>query len=89
MLRKIDTTPRFERRLVSFVKAHQDLRSKTSSLIERLSKDPFDSKNKTHTLSGNLKGMYAASINHTYRIVFVMGDEAITLINIGSHDEVY
>lgn len=89
MRRIIDATPRFERSLTSFVKSHQDLRKKVFSLIDRLSKNPFDSKNKTHALSGELKGMYAANIDHKYRIIFVMGSDAITLLNIGSHDEVY
>ncbi|MES3031355.1 MAG: type II toxin-antitoxin system mRNA interferase toxin, RelE/StbE family [Patescibacteria group bacterium] len=89
MVRAVHTTPRFERRLTSFVKSHQNLRTKISSLIDRLAKNPFDPKNKTHSLSGELKGMYSASIDKSYRIVFVMGSEAITLINIGSHDEVY
>jgi addiction module RelE/StbE family toxin len=89
MVRIIDATSRFERRLTSFVKTHQHLRVKIFSLIDRLSKNPFDSKNKTHQLSGDLKGMYGAHIDHSYRIVFLIGEDAITLINIGSHDEVY
>lgn len=89
MRRVIDTTPHFERALTSFVKAHRELRKKVFVLIDRLAEDPYDIKNKTHHLSGDLKGMFSASIDHSYRIVFLIGSEGITLINIGSHDEVY
>jgi addiction module RelE/StbE family toxin len=86
---RVDTTAKFDRRLVAFVKSHPDLRDKVYDLIDRLSKKPFDHKGKTHPLSGKLKGMHASSINWSYRIVFIIDSEAITLINIGSHDEVY
>jgi addiction module RelE/StbE family toxin len=89
MVRIIDTTPRFEHSLSAFIKSHQELRDKIISLIDRLAKNPFDSKNKTHKLAGKLKGMYGASINRSYRLVFLIGTEAITLINIGTHDQVY
>jgi addiction module RelE/StbE family toxin len=89
MRRVIDTTSHFERSLTSFIKLHRDLRKKVYLLIDRLSENVFDSRNKTHSLSGDLKGMYSANIDHKYRIVFLMGSEGITLINIGSHDEVY
>lgn len=89
MRRIIDATPHFERALASFVKTHKDLRPKVFSLIDRLSKNPFNPKNKTHSLLGDLKGMYAASVDRKYRLIFLMGSDAITLINIGSHDEVY
>ncbi len=86
---RIDTTPRFDRRLTAFIKAHPDLREKTRALIDRLAENPFEPKNKTHHLSGKLKKFWGAYISWSYRVVFFLSDEAITLINIGSHDEVY
>lgn len=86
---QIQTTSRFDRRLVAFVKAHPDLHDKIEDLIDSLSKNPFNHKSKTHPLTGKLKGLHAASINWHYRLVFEISLEAITLINIGSHDEVY
>lgn len=86
---RIDTTARFDRRLSAFVKAHPDLREKTRALIDRLAHDPFDPRNSTHRLSGKLKGFWGANINWSYRLVFLLGSSSITLINVGSHDEVY
>lgn len=86
---RIETTPRFDWRLIAFIKAHPDLRERTMGLIERRAKNPLESRNKTHKLSGKLKEFWGADITWSYRIVFLLGDESITLINIGSHDEVY
>lgn len=68
---RIETTPRFERLLSSFVKAHPDLRERTRLLIDRLAKNPGDPRNKMHALIGRLKGCYAASISWNYRIFFI------------------
>lgn len=86
---RIETTPRFDRRLIAFIKEHPDLRERTRTLIDRLAENPFDSRNKTHKLSGKLRAFWGADITWSYRVVFLLGSEGITLINIGSHDEVY
>ncbi|HCB35314.1 MAG: hypothetical protein A2W52_00440 [Candidatus Taylorbacteria bacterium RIFCSPHIGHO2_02_49_25] len=86
---RIETTPRFERRLIAFLKSHPDLRERTRALIDRLAENPFDPHNKTHKLSGKLKEFWGVEIAWSYRIVFLLTDESVTLINIGSHDEVY
>lgn len=85
----LETTPRFDRRLVAFTKAHPDLRERTRGLIDRLRTNPFDPRNKIHKLSGKLKAFWGADVTWSYRIVFLLGDDSVTLINIGSHDEVY
>lgn len=86
---RLETTPRFDRRLVTFIKSHPDLRERTRELIDRLAENPFDPRNKTHKLSGRLRAFWGARITWGYRIMFLLSDEAMTLINIGSHDEVY
>ncbi|TSC57537.1 MAG: hypothetical protein Greene041679_299 [Parcubacteria group bacterium Greene0416_79] len=86
---RLETTPRFDRRLVAFVRAHPDLRERTGTLIDRLAASPFDPRNKTHKLEGRLRAFWGAYITRSYRVVFLLGDEHITFINIGSHDEVY
>ena len=85
----LETTPRFDRRLIAFIKAHPGLRMRTAALIDRLAASPFDPRNKTHKLGGKLKAFWGAHITWSYRIVFLLGNERIVLINIGSHDEVY
>ncbi|MCE7917676.1 MAG: plasmid stabilization protein, partial [Nitrosomonas sp. PRO5] len=44
-----------------------------------------------HVSSGKLQGIYAISINLSYRITleFLIEDKQIIPINIGSHDVVY
>jgi len=86
---RIKTTPRFDRRLKAFVKSHPELREKTAELIDRIALNPFHPRNKTHMLSGPLKGVWAADINYHYRILFLLSDDAAELVNVGSHDEVY
>ncbi len=86
---RVETTARFERLLSDFARTHPDLRERIILLIERLRKNPTDPRNKTHALAGNLRGCYAASINWSYRIVFYLEGDALWLISIDSHDEVY
>ncbi len=54
--------------------------------------DPYDSKLKTHKLSGKLKGLSSFSLDYNLRVVFYFTKEkptAAVLIDIGNHDEVY
>jgi addiction module RelE/StbE family toxin len=88
-MRRLETTSRFERRLKVFLLAHPELKDKTYALINRLILNPFDMRNKTHRLSGPLRAFWSAHISWHYRLVFLLNEETITLINIGSHDEVY
>jgi len=55
----------------------------------RLKKDPFHPTLKTHKLKGNLRGLYACSLTYDLRIVFDLTDHVISLVDIGSHDEIY
>jgi len=85
----LETTPRFDRRLVVFIKAHPDLRERTRVLIDRLAASPFDPRNKVHKLGGKLRAFWGANITWSYRITFLLEKERIVLINVGPHDEVY
>lgn len=52
--------------------------------------NPFDSRLKTHQLSGRLEGLWAFSVSYDCRVVFeFLNPEEVLLIDIGSHDEVY
>ena len=57
--------------------------------------DISDPRLKTHHLSGPLGGLHDCSVAYDFRIVFAKqkhpktGEEALLLINIGSHEEVY
>ena len=50
-------------------------------------KNPMDPRLKTHALTGKLKGYYAFSITHQYRIMFVFEpDGSVTFIDVGTHN---
>ena len=40
-------------------------------------------------LHGKLAGFHSARISQEYRLVFAFEPDAVTFIDIGSHDEVY
>jgi mRNA-degrading endonuclease YafQ of YafQ-DinJ toxin-antitoxin module len=55
-------------------------------------KDPFESKLKTHRLSGKLKDMWSFSLDYNLRIVFYFTNDKpkkAVFIDIGTHNEVY
>ncbi len=60
--------------------------------IRMLAEDPFHPSLKSHTLSGQLHGIWAARISYQHRILFIFEQTTsgeILLIDIGSHEEVY
>ena len=59
--------------------------------LELFSNNPFDTRLKTHKLTGKLSGLWALSIDYDCRVVFKFTKETneVLLIDIGSHDEVY
>ena len=64
------------------------LYEKTLTLLEI---DPYHPSLRLHKLGGKLEGVYSISINISYRIIieFIINDDIIVPINIGSHDDVY
>ncbi|MBI4689043.1 MAG: type II toxin-antitoxin system mRNA interferase toxin, RelE/StbE family [Nitrospirae bacterium] len=83
-------TPKQFRRTVSrLIKKSPDLDPKLSKIIEILKNDPFAPMLKTHKLKGGMEELYACSLTYELRIVFELADNCITLLDIGSHDEVY
>ncbi len=83
-----ETYQRKERR---FFKRHQDLLGNYAKVLKKLQQNPFDGSLKTHKLKGELKEFYACSLNYEYRLVFIflIHDDQVVLVDIGSHDEVY
>jgi len=75
----------------SFFKKHVYLIDKYAEVLTKLKTNPFDPSLKTHKLKGELKEFYSCSLTHDYRIicVFLIQDETIVLVDIGSHNEVY
>lgn len=83
----------FRRALKKRCKNRPELRAKVSEVLSLLEADPFTPPLKTHKLQGELKGLWACSVEYDFRIVFrfetLDEEEAIVLIDVGTHDEVY
>jgi addiction module RelE/StbE family toxin len=87
--RKIEFTASFLKLSGKILKKNPSLEKSFKELLNSLTADPFTSSLKTHPLKGRLKGKYACSLTYNLRIIFSLTDEYVTLIDIGSHDDVY
>ncbi len=77
-------TPGFKR---AYDSLSQKTRDRAKKRLTVLRGNLFDGKFKTHKLSGKLKGLYAFSVDHKYRIIFeFLGNEDIALHDVGGHD---
>jgi addiction module RelE/StbE family toxin len=70
----------------------KDIESEFWEKLELFINDPFDTKLKTHKLSGKLKDLWSFSIDYNLRVVFFFTKDKpkkAVLVDIGTHDEVY
>ena len=79
------------RRAKAFIKKHPDLLSQYEKTLLLLEQNPSHPSLRLHPLKGKLKGLHSISINISYRITLelVISEQTISLINVGSHEEVY
>jgi addiction module RelE/StbE family toxin len=91
MTYKIIRTEAYFKKLKKFIKKHPDSLERYAKAIEILEIDPFHPSLRLHKLHGNLHDFYSVSINLKYRIVidFILLEQQIIPIDIGTHDEVY
>ncbi|OGK21464.1 hypothetical protein A3C23_05015 [Candidatus Roizmanbacteria bacterium RIFCSPHIGHO2_02_FULL_37_13b] len=69
------------------VKKYSDLKKIIIQRINIFKNNPFDSRLKTHKLTGKLKDCWSFSINFQLRILFeFISDTKVGFIDIGSHD---
>jgi mRNA-degrading endonuclease YafQ of YafQ-DinJ toxin-antitoxin module len=75
------------------LKKDRRLFSDVETTLEMLEADAFDPRLKTHKLKGDLDGVCSCSTGYDLRILFEFvqheGAEAILLLTMGTHDEVY
>ncbi len=77
-------SPRFEREYRKLPKKIKEL-AKIREVIFR--NDPFDTRLKTHALTGTLKGSWSFSIDFKNRIIFdFKKNNTVWFHTIGSHD---
>jgi addiction module RelE/StbE family toxin len=94
-MRQIGWTPKSLRAFKRLVKRNPDLRSAIEQTLNQLSENPFHPSLQTHKLTGDLAGVWSASIDYKLRILFEFvndvesQEQSILLLNLGSHDDVY
>ena len=88
---KIIVTDVYKKRVKKFLKKHPNMLTRYAKAIAILEVDPFHPSLRLHKLKGNLNEYYSVSINMEYRVVidFLVVDNEIIPIDIGSHDDVY
>ena len=92
---KIGWTPKSIRTFKKLVRKNPQLRPLIEATLELLSEDCFNPSLRTHKLTGDLSGIWSCFIDYDYRILFEFAidpedeEEAILLLKMGSHDEVY
>jgi len=88
---KILITDRYIKKLRKFLKKHPNVIQRYIKTIEILEVNPHHPSLRLHKLQGRLCEYYSISINIEYRIIidFMIKDDEIIPIDIGTHDEVY
>lgn len=93
MRRTLLRSPAFGRDLRTWLKRHPNTAASIEATLEQLSADAAHPSLRTHKLRGSLAGCWACSAGYDLRIVFEFsqheGQEAILLLALGTHDEVY
>ena len=80
----------FKRKYKKIFTLNIELKKSFWEAMSIFSQNPFDSKLRTHKLTGKLKGLWSFSLSYDYRVIFrFINDHDVLLIDIGSHDEVY
>jgi addiction module RelE/StbE family toxin len=91
--RKLLRSPSFARDLRRWLKAHPSTAGAVEASLEQLSADAAQPSLRTHKLRGPLAGCWACSAGYDLRVVFEYtqhhGTEAILLLALGTHDQVY
>lgn len=97
-VRHVYVTATFRRSAKRASKHSPDLGKQIRDAVELLEADMFAPSLKSHKLRGDLQGCWACSVTYSIRIVFEVGPpevirgveaETITLLTVGTHDEVY
>ena len=70
-----------------FKKLPSEIKQLSAEREKIFRENPFDSRLKTHKLSGELKGFWSFSVDYSYRIIFEFADDGIVrFYSIGNHD---
>jgi len=91
--RELIRTTAFVRALRRILKKNARVAADVELALTLLADDAFDPRLKTHKLKGVFEGLWACSAGYELRILFEFiqheGAEAILLLTVGTHDEIY
>ncbi len=81
----------YTKKAIKFFKKHKDIYPQYKKTIELLQHNPQHPSLRVHKLQGKMNSFSSVSINMKYRIVidFLIVDDTMILIDIGSHSDVY
>ncbi|MFH0975388.1 MAG: plasmid stabilization protein [Spirochaetota bacterium] len=84
-------TESYLKRAAKFAKKHPELISQYEKTLKLLELNPNHPSLRLHKLHGRMSELYSVSINISYRISidFLIEDNKVIPIDIGSHDEIY
>jgi mRNA-degrading endonuclease YafQ of YafQ-DinJ toxin-antitoxin module len=86
-------SPAFARDLRNWLKSRPDAAASIESTLQQMAVDVAHPSLRTHKLRGPLSGCWACSAGYDLRVVFEYtqheGAEAILLLALGTHDQVY
>jgi addiction module RelE/StbE family toxin len=86
-------SPAFGRDLRKWLKSHPETAAAVEATLEQLSADAAHPSLRTHRLRGRLAGCWACGGSYDLRVVFEYTQhesaEAILLLALGTHDQVY
>lgn len=88
---KLVITESYLRRAKKFFAKHPEILKQYEKVLRLLCLNPQHPSLRLHKLSGKSFGLFSVSINISYRIIinFILKDNEIVPVDIGSHDEVY
>lgn len=88
---KIIQTQQYKKRAKKFLKKHPQIASQYKKTISLMLSNMQHPSLRLHKIKGRQKDFYSVSINISYRITidFLIEEDTIIPIDVGSHDEVY
>ena len=93
MKRTLLRSQAFASDLRNWLKSHPEAAESVEATLEQMSADSTHPSLRTHKLRGPLTGCWASSAGYDLRVVFQYvpfeGAEAILLLALGTHDQVY
>lgn len=84
-------TDSYNKRARKFLKKHPELLGQYEKTLKILEINPYHPSLRLHKLQGRLTDLHSVSINITYRIsiFFIIEDDRIVPVDIGTHEEIY